>query len=289
VLVSVGGGVRVFFDVDGAQLVPDGPWVRERPTVVLLHSGPGFDHAGSKQQVGPWLAQRGQVVYVDLRGHGRSDRSTPEHWNVDTWADDLDALFERLGIERPLVAGHGFSSLVALRLAARRPDLLRGLLLVAPLARIVPERSVAVFERVGGPEAAEAGRRYWAAESDDAFVGFLSVCFPVLAGHARFSESMARSTWNPDVALHWLSTEARTLDVRPELEAVGVPVLALAGEDDAWSPLESAREVAEGLRNAPVRFRSFAGRRHSVFQNNPEAFAELESFLDGLDEREQAA
>ena len=38
-------GVRLFFDVDGASLVPDGPTMREKPTLVLLHGGPGFDHS----------------------------------------------------------------------------------------------------------------------------------------------------------------------------------------------------------------------------------------------------
>ncbi|MEO5575902.1 MAG: hypothetical protein ABIR67_06235 [Gaiellaceae bacterium] len=36
--------VRLFFDVEGTKLVAEGPWMRERETVVLLHPGPGFDH-----------------------------------------------------------------------------------------------------------------------------------------------------------------------------------------------------------------------------------------------------
>ena len=42
--VSV-NGVRLFFDVEGAKLVPDGPSMREKPTLLLLHGGPGFDHS----------------------------------------------------------------------------------------------------------------------------------------------------------------------------------------------------------------------------------------------------
>lgn len=34
-----------FFDVEGASLVPDGPSMREKPTLLLLHGGPGFDHS----------------------------------------------------------------------------------------------------------------------------------------------------------------------------------------------------------------------------------------------------
>ncbi len=35
-------GVKLFFDVEGAKLVPDGPVMREKPTLLLLHGGPGI-------------------------------------------------------------------------------------------------------------------------------------------------------------------------------------------------------------------------------------------------------
>ncbi len=42
--VSV-NGTRIFFDVSGEKLVPDGKRMRERPTLLLLHGGPGGDHS----------------------------------------------------------------------------------------------------------------------------------------------------------------------------------------------------------------------------------------------------
>jgi pimeloyl-ACP methyl ester carboxylesterase len=38
-------GVRLFFDVEGTKFVPEGPHMREKPTLLLLHGGPGFDHS----------------------------------------------------------------------------------------------------------------------------------------------------------------------------------------------------------------------------------------------------
>jgi hypothetical protein len=37
-------GARIFFDVEGAKLVPDGPPMREKPTLILVHGGFGADH-----------------------------------------------------------------------------------------------------------------------------------------------------------------------------------------------------------------------------------------------------
>ena len=41
-------GCRLYVDIEGAGIVPDGPRMRTRPTLVLLHGGPGLDHSGYK-------------------------------------------------------------------------------------------------------------------------------------------------------------------------------------------------------------------------------------------------
>ena len=107
---------------DGTELVADGPWMRERPTVVLLHPGPGFDHGPFKVQIGPLLAERAQVIYFDMRGAGRSDPGRPEDHRVERWADDVFEFCAALHIERPIVLGLGFGGIVALDYAARYPD-----------------------------------------------------------------------------------------------------------------------------------------------------------------------
>ncbi len=67
--IEVNGG-RLWFDVDGPALVPDGSEMQLRPTIVLVHGGPGtYDHSYFKPAR---LTGQAQVVYLDLRGHGRS-------------------------------------------------------------------------------------------------------------------------------------------------------------------------------------------------------------------------
>lgn len=277
------GDVRLYVDVEGAKLVPDGPWMRERPTVVLLHPGPGFDHALFKVQIGPWLAAGTQVVYFDMRGSGRSDPGRPEDLRLERWADDVRGLCDALHIEHPIVFGLGFGSLVALDYAARNPEHPGALVLGAPVARLDPERSIAVFERLGGEEAAEVARHFYGDLDEQSFADFLRVCFPLLSTYELTSDVIARADWNPDVLIRWMRGEAKEVDLRDRLAAVRAPAIALVGEDDAWAPLESAREVAE-LLGGPVRFRSFAGARHSVFRDAPQAYDELRIFLDEVQE-----
>lgn len=272
------GGVRLYVDVDGAKLVPDGPWMRERPTVVMLHPGPGFDHGLFKVHIGPWLAAGAQVVYLDMRGGGRSDPGQPEEHTLERWAEDVHELCGVLRIERPIVLGLGFGTLVALRYAAQHPAEPAALVLAGPVARILPERSVAMYEQLGGAEAAEVASRFYSEMDDQAFTDFVRVCFPLLSSYAMTSEVIARAHWSPEVLMRWMGGEAKTVDLRAELPSITLPVLVLAGEDDAWAPLESAREVAELLPDA--RFRSFVRGRHSIFRDAPESYEELRVFLD---------
>lgn len=118
--ISIVPNVRLFVDIDGLALVPDGPSMREKPTLLLLHGGPGYDLSGFKPAFSR-LADVVQIIYCDQRGHGRSDRRPREEWTLDTFADDVVRLCEALGITRPIVLGQSFGGFVAQRYLARHP------------------------------------------------------------------------------------------------------------------------------------------------------------------------
>ena len=90
------GDVSLYFDVVGAGLVPEGPTMRERPVVLCLHGGPGMDHTTLKHYLVP-LQDVAQLIFLDQRGNGRSDASTPERWNLETWVADVRGFCEALG------------------------------------------------------------------------------------------------------------------------------------------------------------------------------------------------
>ena len=75
-------GTRIYFDVEGMGLVPDGATMRERPVAMVIHGGPGGDHSGFKPSFTP-LAARMQLVYFDHRGQGRSDGGDPATYTLD--------------------------------------------------------------------------------------------------------------------------------------------------------------------------------------------------------------
>src|ERR1700737_3607525 len=111
-------GVRLFFDVEGAKLVPDGPVMREKPTLLLLHGGPGFDHSIYKPAYSA-LADIAQIIYLDHRGTGPREDGPREGWDLAQGGDDGRAFGDVLGIANPIVLGVSFGGMVALAYATR--------------------------------------------------------------------------------------------------------------------------------------------------------------------------
>jgi len=147
------------------------------------------------------------VVYVDLRGSGDSDRSKPEHWNLETWSEDLRPLCDVLGIDRPVVLGAGWGGFVVLRYAQRWPGHASKLVLTNPNARFAAPRSVARFDELGGAVVGEAAFEFFEHPNEQTIAEFLRICFPTMIVDGRASGLMMLSTWNLELALHWYGGE----------------------------------------------------------------------------------
>jgi len=190
-------GVRLFFDVEGAGLVPEGPTMREKPTILLLHGGPGFDHSIYKPAFSA-LADVAQVIFLDHRGNGRSDPGSEETWTLTQWSDDVREFCEVLGIARPIVFGASFGGTVALAYATRHPEHPAKLILASTEAvgGTYLERRVEMFERLGGPEVgALARRRFLEGRGNARSLGPPGL--PTLHAHAARSQRHAAGSSPP--------------------------------------------------------------------------------------------
>lgn len=263
---------RLFFDIVGEKYRIDGPRLVEKPTLIALHGGPGFDHQRLRPDM-DGLADVAQVLYLDHRGNGRSLPSDPATWTLERWGDDIRALCEQLGIERPIVFGNSFGGLVAMSYMIRHPGHAGGVIVSSSGAWYDFPLIFSAFERRGGPQARTAAENFWLRQSPDDQAEYRRVCSPLYGTRpASDPDQVARTIPNPEVSRHFLQPggELHRMDLRPALGAVDCPVLVIAGRDDPITPPEFSVEIAAHLPPATTELHVFDGCGHGPFRDDPD-------------------
>jgi pimeloyl-ACP methyl ester carboxylesterase len=262
-------GTRVQALVGGP---PDGP------PLVLLH-GLG----GSRSNwalLAPELARTRRVLVVDLPGHGRSS-ALPAAPGLGPYADRVAKLLEDEGLAPVDVVGHSFGGLVGIRLAVRRPELVRGLVLAAAAgissSTLWAERVLAL---VGWIQPARKVSPHWRRVARSAALKRLVLGHWFAADPTALSDDAVEALL-ADVKLHSDTQSAFQAlagdDPRAYLHLVQCPALVLWGAKDNQLPLDDAFDYARRLR-APLR--TIADCGHLLIVERPAACLDaLEAFL----------
>jgi pimeloyl-ACP methyl ester carboxylesterase len=236
-------GVRVCWERHG-----DG-----EPTLLLLPAWSLIHSRQWKAQV-PYLAHHYRVVTYDPRGNGRSDRpATAEAYDDEQFVADAVAVLEATGTERAVLVALSRGGRWAAELAAARPELVLGAVLIDPafpyLAPIPRRQAFSFDEELDTTEGwAKYNRHYWLREYRDFLEFFASEAF-----------SETHSTKPIEDMVGWgLETSPETLVLtqlgaqpasRAEVEAIlrriRCPVLVVHGSDDRVRPHAVGAAVAE--------------------------------------------
>lgn len=277
-------GTRLYFDVAGMGLVPDGPTMREKPTLILLHGGPGLDHAHLKPDL-DGLADVAQVIWLDHRGNGRSPSDDPSTWNLAQWGDDVRGFCDALGIEKPIVMGISFGGFVAQSYATRHPDHVGKLVLVSTAARMDLPEIYAAFERIGGPEARRIAEDWWGRPTPESRRRYREFCFPLYNTKPDPDpHRTARCIVRDAVSLHFAGpgNEMRRFDFHADLARVRCPTLVMAGDRDPITPIAFSEAIVAHLPPDLVTFVRFPDCGHGVVSDAPKAYlAAIRAFVTG--------
>ena len=277
--IEIEPGIRLYVDVVGTQYVPDGPVLREKPTLLLLHGGPGFDHSGFRPYFHR-VADIAQVIYYDHRGHGRSDRRPPAEWTLDTFADDVVRLCDALGIVKPIVLGQSFGGFVAQRYIDRHPGHPSKVILSSTSPHVKEGRREAMFEKLGGPAARESCRRFWSDPNPVTWDVYGVPCRDLYNTTPQDPHVGARTLHNLDILYASAAGEQRTMNLLPGLANARCPVLVLAGEQDPVCPVADAQDIAAALPPRWMQYRAFPNVGHGAWRDDAEAaFEELRRFI----------
>jgi pimeloyl-ACP methyl ester carboxylesterase len=220
--------------------------------IILVH---GFGTSSFLWRwVAPPLAARRQTPFaVDLLGYGESDRPLDAEYGVAAQAEYLDRALTALRVGQAVVVGVGVGGAVALRLAATRPDRVRGLVLVNAVAfDALPGRDVRTLQRNTVRFAFRVTRGMF---------GAAPLLRPVLAGSVadpdRMPERLVARYLAPYVGadgvshLLALARALRPVDVEElDLAAIATPTLVVWGEGDQWLPADLPDRVVAAIPNS---------------------------------------
>jgi 3-oxoadipate enol-lactonase len=215
------------------------------------------------------LSRRWNVLRYDQRGHGNSALPR-EPVNFRRLGADVVALLDHFEIERAAFVGLSMGVPTGLSSVSLAPTRFSGLMLADGQAKTAPgggqqwrDRITFVRER-GLPEFARSTAARWLADSDSFRLARLEAMIAAapVEGFVACAEALA------------------DFDVTGGLEAIGCPVLLVAGEMDGKLP-ETMRVIADRIPNA--RFKTIPDAGHVPCYERPEAFnAAMLAFLESL-------
>ena len=282
-------GTRLYFDIEGAGLLPDGERMRERPAAMVIHGGPGGDHSGFKPGMSP-LADRMQLIYFDHRGQGRSGLADPDadpaRFTLDENVEDMEALRRHLGLGPVVSIGTSYGGMVAMAHAARYPDAVSHLILIVTAAHggFIPRAEAIVRER-GTAEQQRVCETLWAGafHTQAELKHYYEVMGPLYSRRYDASAAAAgraRAIHTPEPLNRAFGPEGflRRFDLRPELGRITAPTQILAGRHDWICPVDFSEEIQRLIPGSDLRI--FEHSSHSIRADEPEAMLDaIRGFL----------
>ncbi len=266
-------GAKLYYEDTGAPLPT-------AETIVFSHGLLWSGHMFHKQVAarrGFALRDRYRIITYDHRGQGRSE-VTPHGYDMDTLYQDAVGLIESLQLGRVHFAGLSMGGFIGMRVAARRPDLLRSLILMETSAEGEPAENVP---------------RYRTLATVVKWLGTWAVAGPVMK--IMFGQTFLNDPARADERRYWtnqLKQNKRSITravhgvidrqpILPELGHVTVPTLVVVGDEDVATTPAKARKIHEAIAGSQLVIIPKAGHTSSI--EEPEAVTQaITAFLADL-------
>lgn len=271
------------------------------PVLLFVHGGPGSAEMALAHRSMRLLEEHFVCVNWDQRGAGKSFAPGPDPrtMKIAQFVDDTIALIEMLRVrfqqEKVFLAGHSWGTVLTMKVALARPELLHSLVNVSQVVdmrrgeeisyRFVLERAqaagnakaVRALRKIGAPPHAHGDvfiQRRWLSEYHGDLhtldmPGFLSIMLDApeytLADTVRFLRGASRTN-----ALVW--NELMTVSFLRDVPSLSVPVTFFLGRHDHTAPPELTVELHEAIEAPAKEIVWFEGSAHMPNIEEPEKF-----------------
>jgi pimeloyl-ACP methyl ester carboxylesterase len=256
-------GVRIWYEVHG----------RGKPSLVMV---PGFQitHSeGFKRAYVPFLSRHLQVVTLDLRGNGKSDRPE-EGYNLETYVEDIHAVVEAAGLDCFAMAGQSCGAHIIIKYNAIHPGRVSHLILLAGYSRMV--RSGEYLQGIPR-ETLDGVIQFWKNQPEAMLRGFIDMlCSEKYSLRMKeliqnWAHETSPQIWGTCFASSTLS------NVDGELKDVNLPVLIIHGEKDKVVFPEASKYLHQKIPGSKIFLIPEAG--HIFVHTWPQVSRHILAFL----------
>jgi len=216
----------------------------EKPTILLMH-GSGLTHIVWSFHEQFYSTQGFNVLSVDLPGHGNSEG--PSLKSIEEISDWIKSLMEKLKIKKITIIGHSQGSLVGIDFAARYPELISRLVLVAGSYRMPVNQDLINYAEAGDEKAVMLMMK-WGYEGSRAFIGGNPVK-KIINSSRDIREILAVD----------LNACNNYKGGKESLGKINCPTLCIFGDLDKMVPLEVGNKMASMIKNSEKKIISNCG------------------------------
>jgi 3-oxoadipate enol-lactonase/4-carboxymuconolactone decarboxylase len=245
-------GTAVHYLHSGPTTLPDVVPALDRGRLFVLVHAAG-SHAGMWRRQIEGASLENSVVALDFPGHGRSTgiEGLP---SIEAYADFLARFAATLRLRRFVLVGRSMGGAVGVTLAARRPELLDGLVLVCAAARFTftPEQLAVHRDVVRGRLPQQ----------------FTTETFSPSTGMELMREAWTEQVKTDPRVRYTDILACEAFDGRELLGRIRIPTLVVAGADDRVTPPACAEELARGIAGARLEVIPRAGHQAPLEQSD---------------------
>ena len=211
---------------------------KEKPTILLMH-GSGLTHIVWSFHEQFYSTQGFNVLSVDLPGHGNSEG--PSLKSIEEISDWIKSLMKKLNIEKIIIIGHSQGALVGIDFAARYPELILSLVLVAGSYKMPVNQDLIDYAE-SGDEKAIILMMKWGYEGSKAFIGGNPVK-KIINSSREIREILAVD----------LNACNNYKDGKESLKKISCPTLCIFGDLDKMVPLEVGNKMASMINKSETK------------------------------------
>jgi pimeloyl-ACP methyl ester carboxylesterase len=247
------------------------------PALVLVHGHP-FDRSMWRPQLERFSRSGRRVIALDLRGYGEST-VIPGTTRLETFARDIAALLDHLGIDRAVLAGLSMGGQIVMEFQRLFAWRVAGLVLADTSAQAETEEGKRLRHEAADRLLREGMQPYAEAVLPRMVAPYNLRTMPDVAAHVA---AMMQRT-SPEGAAAALRGRAERPDYRDVLARATAPALIVVGSDDDFTPLSDAELMKDRLADARVVV--IEGAAHMPNLERPDDFNDaLDEFLSAVSE-----